>query len=372
MVRSGKGVEQAAVHQLVHTLSYGDAISGEVFALQRCLRKEGREAEIYAINIHPKYKNLAKDYRELSVDFPGEAVLHYSLGSPLNGFFHKLERARRTLIYHNLTPPDWFAGVNPRIVADIRRGMRELPDLCALCARLIADSGFNAEELRELGFDAEVLELPLDPERWNVAANSGIAHLIAAEPSVHLLHVGRFAPNKCIEDIIKIFYFFHHHVKRESRLWLVGIDIDTELYSFSLKRLAYELRVDHAVNFVGCLADAELKALYQGASIYLCMSEHEGFCLPLVEAMHFGVPVIAYAAAAVPDTLSSGGVLVLAKRHAEIAELIGRVSSDERLRTALIQAGRSRAADLSFARFARRVGEIWRTTPAAHGSESAA
>ncbi len=350
-------------HQLVHTLSYGDAISGEVLALQRCARERGYESEIFAINIHPAYQGKARKYAELSQDYSGDVWLHYSLGSPLNECYRNLRRARRTLVYHNLTPARWFAGINPRIVDDIERGARELPALCAMSDRLIADSEFNAGELKALGFHADVLTLPIDPARWSEPANAGIASLLRADPSLHVLHVGRLAPNKCIEDIIKIFYFIHHVIEPRSKLWLAGIDIDTELYSFSLKRLARELESEQAIQFVGSVADSELRALYENSSVYLCMSEHEGFCLPLIEAMHFGLPVIAYAAGAVPATVGHGGVLVKEKRHMEIAELAVRVCRDAELRARLVGAGRVRVQELSYDRFCQSVERLL-TAPA--------
>jgi len=349
------------IHQLVHTLSYGDAISGEVLALQRCFVKAGAASEIYAINIHPRYKGQARYYTELRTDFSGEVVFHYSLGSPLNDLYRKLTRAKRSLIYHNLTPAHWFKGVNPRIVMDIENGWRELPELCdaQVTGRLVADSNYNAGELSRLGFKARVLELPLDPERWSIPANEGIQALLSGEAGIQVLHVGRLAPNKRLEDIIKVFYFLHHYLDEKSKLWLVGIDTDTELYSFALKRLAHQLELEQAVNFVGCMADSELKALYQTSTVYLCMSEHEGFCLPVVEAMYFDLPVIAYACTATSDTVAEGGILVHEKKYPEIAELIGELAHNEELRRKIIQAGKRRAERLSFERFDARVRSLW-------------
>ena len=347
--------------QIVHTLSYGDAISSEVLALQRCLSELDFESEVFAINVHPKLKGQAKDYRELKESFDGEVILHYSLGSPLNGLYSSVSRAKRSLIYHNLTPPRWFYGVNPRIVKDIEHGLVELPALCRLSDRLISDSKFNASELKSHGFDSLVLDLPIDPARWDVAANQGILDIVRSEPGIHLLHVGRLAPNKCVEDIIKSFYFLHHYINKRSRLWLVGIDIDTELYSFSLKKLALDLGLEHAINFVGCMADSEVRALYESASVYVCMSEHEGFCLPVVEAMSFGLPVIAFASSAIPETIGSGGVLVSEKRHPEIAELINRVVTDNALKQEIVAAGKNRVQQLSYARFKEQVAQVFAT-----------
>lgn len=356
-----------AIHQLVHTLSYGDAISGETLALQRCLQRCGCESEIFAINVHPLLKGRARGYRDIPAGFDGELVFHFSLGSPLSELYRSSDGARRSMIFHNLTHPEWFRGVNPRIVADLEAGQRQLPELCALSDRLIADSRFNAAELRAYGFEAEVLELPIDEEKWAIPANPGIAAMLRADPAVHVVHVGRLAPNKCIEDVIKTFYFLHHKINRQSRLWIVGIDIDTELYSFSLKRMVDEFDLAAAVNFVGCLADSELKALYQSATAYLCMSEHEGFCLPVIEAMYFDLPVIAFASSALPDTMGGGGVLVREKRHAEIAELIARIAEDAGLRRRLREAGRRRVQELRSERFEQRVRAIFGAAPAEAG-----
>jgi len=351
------------IHQFVHTLSYGDAISSEVLALRRCFRELGLKSEIYCINVHPRYKGEAHDYRDFvgenGSDFPDTVILHYSLGSPLNDLYMSLTKATRSLIYHNLTPPHWFEGINPRIVADIKRGQEELPNLCRNTHNLIADSHFNAGELKELGFSASVLELMIDPARWDVPANPGIAALLKDNPGIHLLHIGRFAPNKKIEDILKTFYFLHHHINKNSRLWLAGIDIDTELYSFAIKRLADELRLSHAITFAGCLDDTEIRSLYENATVYICMSEHEGFCLPVIEAMHFGLPVIAYDGSALTDTVGRGGIFVKEKRHPEIAELINNIATNQEFRSVLVAKGKERVSELLFDGFKERVVAVF-------------
>ena len=347
------------IHQLVHTLSYGDAISGEVLALQRCFRNLGYESEIYAINVHPVYKGKALDFHDFPKDFTGEVIFHFSLGSELSDLYKSLTKAKRTMIFHNLTPDYWFRGVNPRIVKDLQAGEEQLPEMCKYTDHLIADSAFNARQLAGYGFKADVLELAIDDEKWSVEPNPGIASLLANDPALHVMHVGRLAPNKCIEDVIKVFYFLHHNVNKNSKLWLVGIDIDTELYSYSLKRLVDEMFLTEAVNFVGCFADSELKALYQAADVYLCMSEHEGFCLPVAEAMYFGVPLIAYNSTAVPETVGEGGIIVKEKRHPEIAELIQEIYTNPELKQKIVAAEKERMKHLSFERFEADVRRIF-------------
>lgn len=343
------------IHQLVHTLSYGDAISTEVVALQRALHGLGYQSEIFAINEHPRLKGASIPYTKLGAEGAGDLLLHYSLGSPLNKVYADWTYGKRVLVYHNITPARWYRSINQRVADDIERGISELPTLCAQSDALWSDSPFNASELQQLGFSSSVLDLLVDPARWDTPRNEGIYNAIKAGPGIQVLHVGRLAPNKRIEDIIKAFYFLVRFVDTNSRLRLVGIDTDTELYSFSLRELARELGIDHAVEFVGGMADDEVRAMYEASDVYMCMSEHEGFCLPLIEAMHFGLPVIAFAAGAVPETLGDAGVLVKEKRHAELGMLMAKVAERSDFRATLIERGKGRVHDFSYEKFVERV-----------------
>ncbi len=359
-------MSQKSIHQLVHTLSYGDAISSEVLTFQRVFRERGYESEIFAIHTHPKLSGVSRPFQEFPGEYDGEVILHYSLGSPLNEVYRSLNNAFRTIIYHNLTPPYWFEGINPRIVRDIRSGMKELPDLLQISNRILADSSFNAQELKEFGVEAQVLPLSVDPERWTEEANPGIRELLRSTPGPHLLHVGRFAPNKCLQDVVRSFYFFRHYLAPTSRLWLVGIEIDTELYAFSIRHMVEQLGLRDAVEFPGCMADSELRALYEESDLYLCMSEHEGFCLPVIEAMHFGLPVVAYSSSALPETIQSGGILVERKEPAHLAMLYHKILQSPELREGLILGGKKRVSELSYANFSRRVCELFNVEGSVH------
>jgi glycosyltransferase involved in cell wall biosynthesis len=345
---------------LVHTLSYGDAISTEVLALQRVLRASGAESEIFAIHEHPRLRGQSIPYTRLADYGDADIILHYSLGSPLNEVYRNWQRGRRTLVYHNITPARWYRSINQRVADDIEHGIAELPELCRLSDARWADSAFNAREIEELGFSCEVAELLVDPVRWGGVRNAGIYSAVSSAPGVQVLYVGRLAPNKCVEDVIKSFYFLVKYIDTQSRLRIVGIDTDTELYSFSLRELAHYLGIASSVEFVGQMADDEVQAMYEASDVYVSMSEHEGFCLPLIEAMHFGCPVIAYAAGAVPDTVGSGGILVREKRHAEIGALMARVGQPGELRSVMQDRGRERTQYFSFERFAQRINELLR------------
>jgi glycosyltransferase involved in cell wall biosynthesis len=359
------------IHQLVHTLSYGDAISTEVLALQSALRELGLESEIYALHEHNRLKGRSRKFQAIGECAEADLILHYSIGSPLNDLYAHWNRGHRVLVYHNITPSRWFRGVNNRVANDIERGLSDLPALCRKSDRVWADSAFNAREIEALGFQASVLELPIAPERWDRPRDEAMFSRVKRRGGVNILHVGRMAPNKCVEDIIKSFYYLNKFIAPKSTLWLAGIDTDTELYSFSLRRLIRNLGLDDSVEILGGLTDEEVRSLYEASSAYVCMSEHEGFCLPLVEAMHFGLPVVAFGAGAVAETVGDGGIVLSEKRHAEIGDLFLKIAQPGDLRTRLIAKGKERVGSFSFGNFKGRLAELLGGAPRqqeAHGA----
>ncbi|MBL7663363.1 glycosyltransferase [bacterium] len=346
------------IHQLVHTLNYGDAISGEALSIKRLLKQRGIKSEIYCLNRHPQLLDQGQsisDLAELSQTPENEIVmiLHYSLASALNDIYRSDFPGKRVLIYHNLTPAEWFDGYNPRVYRDLVEGRAELPGILSCSDLVLADSSYNASEILKIAqTPTRVLPLLFDQEKWSrVEANPGIYQALKAHGGQNILHVGRLAPNKCIEDIIKAFYFYHHKINRQSRLWLVGIEIDTEIYALELRRLISKLALTEAVELCGSVADSELRAFYQAADCYVCMSEHEGFCMPLLEAMYFGLPVIAFNSTAVAETLGTAGLLVAEKNPALLSELFNLVITDSTLRDDLIARGKERAKNFSLQNF---------------------
>jgi glycosyltransferase involved in cell wall biosynthesis len=344
------------LHQFVHTLAYGDAISGEALTIRRLLIEQGIETEIYAVNTDPRYKNLTLSNRDFPADFNGAVLLHYSIASPLNDLFLTLNNAKRAVLYHNLTPEQWFFPYNQRVVADLRQARSGLEAVVRSADLVLGDSAYNLIELEAfLKQPGKVLPLPFDSKKWDIEANPGILEVLnshgKSNGGVNILSVGRTAPNKCLEDIIKCFYFYHHKINRESRLWLVGSDTDTEIYSFELRDLIDQLQLRDAVTMVGAVADTELKAFYKGADLYLCMSEHEGFCVPLIEAMNFKLPIIAYDSCAVASTLGTAGLVVAKKAHAEIAELMNLVLTRNDVKASLAQAAERELSRFSLEQF---------------------
>lgn len=350
------------IDQFVHTLQYGDAISGEALSVQRILREIGHQSEIYSVNTHEKLKGIPKQMSEYRYDTKRDAlILHYSISSPQNSIYLNSTKCKRFLIYHNLTPVKWFTAYNERVAQDLINGKAELPSLVNQTDYCLADSEFNSIELSEFGAkNPRVLPLLFDNIRLDTPPNEGIIQALNAsktkqDQGKNILHVGRLAPNKCIEDIIKGFYFYHHKHDQTSRLWLVGHDTDTEIYSFELRRLVEELRLKEFVFFVGSVSNDELLGFYQASDLYLCMSEHEGFCVPLIEALHFSLPVIAFSSSAIPETLGSAGVLIQNKDPLELALIMKRLLSDPRLRKDLIDRGKTQVQKFSLEAFKQKL-----------------
>jgi glycosyltransferase involved in cell wall biosynthesis len=234
-------------------------------------------------------------------------------------------------IYHNITPAPFFLGFHPHLAGLCHHGRRELAAFAPRTELALGDSEYNRRELEAAGFHKTgVLPIVLDLGLFDRPA-SPVVRRLYDDGRTNILFVGRIIPNKRIEDLVRVFAAYQRWVDPRSRLLLVGDHRGFERYFDRLRELVSELRLDEVV-FTGQVDDDELYAYYRDADVFLCLSEHEGFCVPLQEAMHFGVPVVALDAGAVRETLHGGGVLLSDKRPAEVAELLGRLRQDEGLR----------------------------------------
>jgi len=329
------------VHQILPNFSEGDAIANHVLALRGLLRQWGYRSEIYAQHMHSRLKTEAHFYTHYGrVSAPENVLLyHFSIGSEVTSFVTSLPD-RTILIYHNITPEHYFHGVNARARDRCRRGRWELMRLSGQVELALGVSEFNRQELSEMGFQRTgVVPVLLDLGRYDHPTNSDL--LRAHGGKTCLLHVGRIAPNKRIEDLLKVLAFFRR-LDPKAHLLLVGTDIDMEVYSTALGHLARRLGVADAVTATGPVRAEDLPTYYRLAACYVTMSEHEGFCVPLLEAMHLGCPIVAYAAAAVPETLGGAGVLFKEKDHAFIAEVIHHLVTARDFRDAVVRGQRER------------------------------
>jgi glycosyltransferase involved in cell wall biosynthesis len=327
-----------AVHQVLATLGYGDAIGHEVLGIQRVLRAAGYDSEIFVETADPRLEDLTYDYRDLvDASRPDNLLLHhFSIGSRASRVAFALPD-RMALIYHNITPPEYFVGVHDKLVELCWKGRRELGAYVERCDLALGDSEFNRAELEGLGFPRTGV-LPVVPDFSHLDAAPDF-HVAGAfdDEWTNLLFVGRMIPNKRIENVIRIFHAYRTRINPRSRLLLVGSYGGFEKYLAMLQGMIGELGTPD-VHFAGHVSNEELAAYYQVADLFLCASEHEGFCVPLVEAFHMRVPVLAYAASAVPATLDGGGVLYEDRDPGHIALLADAVLSDHALQERVLVA----------------------------------
>ncbi|MBC7227607.1 MAG: glycosyltransferase family 4 protein [Thermoflexales bacterium] len=329
-------------HQFIIGAAPGDAITDHAFLIQRWLKEDGFDSEIYAESIHPALLGKVKPYREYRPSRPGELViLHHSIGSDLVEDLLRYD-VRFLLIYHNITPPDFFQPVDPVLVAQMQRGRRQLGLLRERTVLALGDSSFNEAELQKAGFSPTgVLPIVLDSSQYDLEPNPDLINRYQ-DIGPRLLFVGRLVPNKKQEDLIKLLYFYRR-IEPSARLFLVGPPW-VPAYAEWLREFAEELGLGEAVIFTGHVHQRDLVTYYRLADVYVSMSEHEGFGKPLIEAMYLGVPVVAYAAGAVPETMGGAGVLFHQKDYEVLAELIDLVVKSQVLRQRVIQKQRERAS----------------------------
>ncbi len=321
-----------AIHQILPNFSYGDAIGNNVLFLRDCFRAMGYSSNIYAQYMHPKVEKEGIYYTEYRKVASPENVLifHFSIGSAISDFFRALPD-KKVIIYHNITPHHYSKGINPNVEHRCRMGREELRRLASVVDYALADSSFNAQELKEMGFPPPYV-LPLSVK---LDFYREVKFEFQDENYINILHVSRIAPNKKIEDLIKVFYLVKKYHIQNSRLFLVGTDESMEVYSHAVQRLVEDLELED-VYFTGHVTFAELTGYYQNSHIYLCMSEHEGFCVPLLESMYFNLPILAYGAGAIPETLGNAGIIVKEKDYLLISELLKELIINENLRNQII------------------------------------
>jgi glycosyltransferase involved in cell wall biosynthesis len=356
------------IHQVLATLGYGDAIGHEVLGIQRVLRAASYESDIFVETADHRVEAMTRDYRELvDASDPDNLLLHhFSIGSKASRTAFALPD-RMALIYHNITPPQYFIGVHRTLARQCFRGRRELHAYVDRCDLALGDSEFNRQDLEGLGFPRTAV-LPVVP---------GFSHL-ESEPNwmvargfddewTNIVFVGRVIPNKKIDDLIRFFHAYQTVFNPRSRLLIVGAQRGLERYLASLHQLTARLGASN-VEFIGHVSDEELVAFYEVADLFLCASEHEGFCVPIVEAFYMGVPVLAYAATAVPATMDGAGVLYETKEPLEVARLMDAMIADRDLQDRIVEGQLAAVERLQAKDFAgtllRFVDEI-RSTPRA-------
>lgn len=346
------------VHQFHPVLAPGDAMSSHVFALQERIRGWGHEARAYAIEAKPgagevlPYRRLFRDVR------PDDLVLlHFSMGNEVFTQLAKLP-ARKVLVYHNITPAEFFRGINAHAATYARLGRRQLAELAPSIDLAIGVSAFNQRELDAAGY-ARTAHVPIliDWRRYDAPPDDAVLARFADARPV-LLFVGRVSPHKRQDDLIRMLAYYRACIDPNARLVLVGGYRDQPQYHARLVALAAALQLEPAVTFAGAVSPEELVAYFRSASAFVSLSEHEGFGVPLLEAMRFDLPVIAYDAAAIGETVGDAGLLVKDRDLAQAAEAVGLVLERPELRERLVAAGRRRLAAFDPDRVAARTRAV--------------
>ncbi len=322
--------------QLLPTISFGDAVGNDTRALRRIIADLGYETEIYAENIDDRLPDgTAKrcgDMPPLSND--DVLIYHVSTGTRLNFDLPKLG-GRKMLIYHNITPAKYFEGYSPeavRLTGYGYEGVRFLADKVEYC---VADSDYNRQDLRRMGYACpiDVCPILIPFSDYDKEPDASVLAKYRGDGWTNLLFVGRIAPNKRQEDVIRAFFAYHRDYNAKSRLFLVGSSNGMERYEAKLRTYTQRLGIGDSVLFPGHIRFDAILAYYKLADVFVCMSEHEGFCVPLVEAMYFDKPIVAYGASAISGTLGKGGLLLQDKDPHMAAAVIDRVVRDAALRT---------------------------------------
>ncbi len=324
------------VHQVLATLGYGDAIGHEVMGIQRVLRQAGYASEIFVETADPRLEDLTVDYREMVGNVSDDDVVihHFSIGSRASRTAYALP-GRMGLVYHNITPPHYFLGVHKDLVKLCFRGRRELTAYIGRCSLALGDSEYNRAELESLGFPRTAV-LPVVPDFTHLDGAPQRAFAADFDDEwTNILFVGRVIPNKKFENVIRAFHAYRTRHNARARLLFVGSYSGFEKYLAMLHAMIARLGTSD-VHFLGHISNEELSALYDVADLFLCASEHEGFCVPLIEAFYKRVPVMAYAATAVPATMDGGGVLFDTRDPIEIARIMEAILDDPRVEEAVL------------------------------------
>ena len=335
------------VNQWVPAAHKGDAIGDSARRVRSLLRDMGHQSDLYAMSIDDDLRGDVIPWTDASASVGDMTIFHFALVSPMTDAFARLKTVR-VLQYHNVTPAHFFAGYDAGIYRLAMLGREDLKRLVGQTDRALGDSEYNRQELEDLGFtNTGVFPIAVDTDRITRAPRRpALEKVLHEEGWLNFLFVGRIAPNKKIEDHIKLAEHYKRYVDEQYRFIFVGKTDATPKYYAAIRAMLEQYRMPPGrFIFTGPVPDEDLAAYYRTARVYISLSEHEGFCVPLLEAMSADVPVLAYASTAVPDTLGGAGVQFSPKDLEYAAELLGELAYNDDLRSRVIARQRARLAD---------------------------
>jgi L-malate glycosyltransferase len=333
-------VKQPVLHQVTVGAAPGDAITAQAFAIRSWLRGLGFHSEIFAKYIH---QTLEPEVHPFVTYRPARVepflIFHHSIGSSLVEEVAHLSQPL-ILIYHNITPAEFFVDVDTVWMQRMLLGRQQLRRLQPSTRLGLADSFYNEEELRASGYqETGVLPIVVEESEYNLPNNEGLVARYQ-DGGPNLLFVGKVAPHKKQEDLVKLLYYYRR-IQPGARLFLVG-DKWLPSYDEWLVDLIAHLGLQESVVLTGRVSQQDMVTYYRIADLYVSMSEHEGFGKPLIESMYLGLPILAYASAAVPLTVGRSGVLFHQKDFEALAELVDIVMCDPALRGRITERQRQR------------------------------
>jgi glycosyltransferase involved in cell wall biosynthesis len=347
------------VNQWLQAAHRGDAIGDSARGLRHLIRRAGHESDIFSLTIDDDLRDEVRPFTDPGARTGDVTILHFALPSPMTEAFAALP-GRRVLQYHNITPARFFAPYDAGMFRLAVLARQELRTLAGRVDLALGVSEFNRQELVDMGFGRTgVLPIPVDTARLSGAPRRPSIERILGDGLMNILFVGRIAPNKRIEDHIRLAEFYKRYVDSYYRFIFVGRYDGVPRYYHQIRALIAEYRMlPDRFWFTGPVPDEELAAFYRWADAYVSLSEHEGFCVPLVEAMAADVPVLAYAAGAVPETLGGAGVLFAPKDLEFAAEMLGTLVYDRGVREAVVAGQRRRLIDFGPDRIEGRLRDV--------------
>ncbi len=346
------------VDQVIPSLASRDAIGVHTVNLRDGLRAAGIDSDIYYGSNTPDVAGEGRPVVELGRAVRDRWLLYQaSIGSPVYDIL--AARSEPKLVnYHNITPAELLRDWEPAVAYEVALGRTQLARLAPQSRFAVADSAYNESELVGLGYHGTavvplLIDMHVKSDEPDPALAQALARRKERDGGADLLYVGKISPHKAPHDLVKMLDVLRRTDDPHARLHMVGSPLG-ETYAPALRAFIEELGLVGAVNLAGSVTGAELEAYYRAADVFVCASDHEGFCVPLAEAMGHGVPIVAYGVTAVPETVGGAGLVLPDKSPIRFAAAVARVVGDETLRQVLSGAGRARADSLDLAATTRR------------------